>query len=105
MLFRKFTMPAQCDMGLIHAHHYDHMMLLFRGSANVYLTVNGVEGEPTLLREGDTLNVPAETPHRLVTLEDGTEWFCIFSHRDFGRIIAQHYTEAGCTEDAYETIQ
>jgi len=105
VLIRKFEMPKQCDMGIIHAHHHDHTMLIFRGSANVFLTVDGIEGPATLLNAGDTFNVPAETPHRLVTLEDGTEWFCIFSHRDLDGIIVQRYTDAGCTEDAYETIQ
>lgn len=60
-----------------HKHHFDHVSLLYRGSAKV--TVEGVE---------TTYSAPAEIimskdkVHHVQALEDNTVWMCVFACRD-----------------------
>jgi quercetin dioxygenase-like cupin family protein len=60
-----------------HRHHFDHISLLLTGSVN--LLVDGVSTTYTAPAE---VFVPKEKEHRVIALEDGTRWWCVFAVRD-----------------------
>lgn len=60
-----------------HKHNFDHVSLLYRGSAKV--TVDGVETTYTAPIE---LIIAKDKEHRIEALEDNTVWMCVFAVRD-----------------------
>jgi hypothetical protein len=61
-----------------HTHYFDHVSFLVRGSVEVF-----VEGhDPKVLVAPTFVIIRKHTRHRIVALEDNTEWFCIFAIRD-----------------------
>jgi len=60
-----------------HTHNFDHVSLLYRGSAKV--TVDGVE---TTYHAPIELIIPKDKEHKVEALEDNTVWMCVFAVRD-----------------------
>ena len=61
-----------------HTHYFDHVSFLVRGSVEVF-----VEGhEPKILVGPTFVIIRKHTRHRIVALEDNTEWYCVFAIRD-----------------------
>ena len=61
-----------------HTHYFDHVSFLVKGSVEVF-----VEGhEPKVLIGPTFVIIRKHTRHRIVALEDNTEWFCVFAIRD-----------------------
>lgn len=61
-----------------HTHLFDHVSFLVRGSVEVF--VDGFD--PKVLVAPTFVIIRKQTRHRIVALEDNTEWFCIFAIRD-----------------------
>lgn len=85
---RKFALEKACEQFSLHAHNYDHMMLCMSGRLRVTIDGNyAVEIGP-----GESTVIKAGTGHEGKALEPNTRWHCIFSHRDFDRLVSQEYT-------------
>jgi len=70
-----FTNKGDTEPG--HAHVYDHLTLLAKGSIKV--TVNG---EATEFTAPHSIYIQKNKQHELVALEDDTLAFCIFALKD-----------------------
>ncbi len=51
---------------------HDEWVVLLTGEARLT-----VAGEPTTLKPGDWLHLPAKTPHRVLTTAAGTTWLAV----------------------------
>lgn len=60
-----------------HKHNFDHLALLYRGSAKV--TVDDVE---TTYHAPMEIIITREKTHFVTALEDNTVWMCVFAVRD-----------------------
>jgi len=91
---RKLYFPKQGDVMGCHTHNFDHTTIIFKGSVEMeYENEDGEvitrivsapksgKGEPTERGEGYVL-VPATMEHGMTALEDDTEVWCVFAHRD-----------------------
>ena len=61
-----------------HAHTHDHITLLTTGSVEV--SVN--DGEPKVFTAPTFIIIKKGLRHKLVALEDKTNYFCVFAMRD-----------------------
>jgi hypothetical protein len=61
-----------------HAHTHDHITLLTTGSVQV--SVN--DGEPKVFTAPTFIIIKKGLRHKLVALEDNTNYFCVFAMRD-----------------------
>ena len=84
---RKFTLEKKCDVGELHEHNYDHTTVVFRGS--IIVKVDGQEHGP--YEVGEHVVIKAGVKHEIKAQEDGTQYWCIFSHRDFDGTVIQNY--------------
>ena len=86
-----FIRKHQGDAGYVlpgHTHHFDHTTIVFTGKVRV--TAESPDGT---IRHGvfeapDHFLVRADTTHRIEVLADGTEFWCVYAHRDpQGRVV------------------
>jgi hypothetical protein len=69
-----------------HKHNFDHTTIVFSGSVHVHAVlpdgtvIDRDFGEGTLLGLRHFL-VRAEVEHEITALVDGTEYWCVYSHR------------------------
>lgn len=61
-----------------HTHWFDHTGFLIKGSVNIL--VDGFE--PKVLVAPSFVIIRKHTKHRIISLEDGTMWYCVFAVRD-----------------------
>lgn len=99
---RKMYFEKKGDVMMNHTHNFDHTSIVFKGSVRVNYIKDGEKkerivsapkmgkGKPTDRGEGYVL-VPKEQEHELTSLEDDTEVWCTFAHRDHdGEIIPEY---------------
>jgi quercetin dioxygenase-like cupin family protein len=91
---RTLMLEKACQMGVGHAHNYDHTTFVFRGAIRVSYRYDKdgriVEG----IREvqaGDHIAILAHVEHQIKALVDNTMYKCVFSHRDFEGLVTQDY--------------
>ena len=84
---RKFALAKKCETHEMHKHNYDHTTVVFRGSLSV------IVGDETHgpYAEGESVVIKAGVEHTLKAQEDGTAYWCIFSHRDFDGAVIKNY--------------
>lgn len=83
-----------------HAHHFDHVTFVTRGSFRIDRrwpdgrTETIVVGGPgSAAYDGRWyVLITAECTHRLEALEDHSDFFCVYAHRDPQAGVVQHYT-------------
>jgi len=64
-----------------HAHKFDHTTIVFKGRVHVSATLpDGQRIERDFVAPSYFL-VKAEVLHAITALEDGTEYWCVYSHR------------------------
>jgi quercetin dioxygenase-like cupin family protein len=73
----KNLLAIQGDVCGDHSHQFDHLTVIMVGRANIRVGSQWY----TILAPGAML-VPANQRHEIVALEDHTEFWCIFSHRN-----------------------
>lgn len=65
-----------------HKHHFDHTTIVYTGAVHVRaVTPEGVVIERDFHAPAHFL-VLAEVEHEITALEDGTTFWCVYSHRD-----------------------
>ncbi len=75
-----------------HLHEHDHTTFVMRGAVQVFYRREGEEE-----RESRVYAAPARFAvlkgvyHRIVALEEGTVYWCVFSHRDLDGLIVEEY--------------
>ncbi len=75
-----------------HKHHFDHTTIVFTGSARVKATLpDGTVLERTFEAPSHFL-VLAGVEHEIAALDDHTQLWCVYSHRDPQGRITQEYT-------------
>jgi quercetin dioxygenase-like cupin family protein len=74
-----------------HTHNFDHTTIVFTGAAHVKAkTPDGRVIEQDFKAPTHFL-VKAEVTHEITALEDGTEFWCVYSHRTpQGDVIQDH---------------
>lgn len=74
-----------------HTHNFDHTTIVFTGAVHVKaLTPDGRVIEQDFAAPSHFL-VKAEVRHEITALEDGTEFWCVYSHRTpQGEVILDH---------------
>jgi len=94
---REMSFSKAGDETTLHAHEFDHVFYIVRGS------VRAITGNREVIkRASDGKNwvlIQAGTPHNLIAQEDGSLGHCIMSHRFPDGSIAEAYTG---WEGAYE---
>lgn len=65
-----------------HGHNFDHITILFLGSMRVEATLpDGTKIDNTYTAPDEVL-IRAGVQHTLTSLKDGTQWWCVFAHRN-----------------------
>lgn len=78
-----------------HAHNFDHTSFVVNGAVNVKATlldgtkIEGNFGNGYPLRH---FLVLAGVEHQITALEDGTDFYCIYSHREPQGAVVEHQT-------------
>ena len=92
---RVCVLPATCHTHEGHTHNYDHTMMVVQGRLKVTFRdmVDGklIEKETKEYSADEELSVAADRHHTVKALEDGTRYYCVFSHRDFNGLVSQRY--------------
>ena len=106
---RKMYFKSVGDVMNGHKHNFDHTTIVFKGSVLVKYVKDGEHkerivaapksgrGSPTDRGEGYFV-VPKNMEHEIIALEDDTEAWCTFAHRDdHGEVVQKFSTNM----DAY----
>lgn len=81
-----------------HTHHFDHTTIFFKGAFHVKATLpDGSVIERDFAAPAHCL-IRADVEHEITALEDGSEFWCVYSHRTPQGDIVQQFTG---WEDAY----
>jgi hypothetical protein len=92
IFIRPNPLPKKGNMVLGHKHNFDHTTIVFTGSVHVKAKLpDGRVIEKDFVAPSHFL-VKADVEHEIVALEDGTEFWCVYSHRDPQARITEHYT-------------
>lgn len=92
IFIRKMKFKNAGDVMDGHAHNFDHTTIIFTGSVKVeFKRPDGstgekifhapTKGEPVEHGQGYVL-IRKDTEHKITALEDFTEAWCVFAHRD-----------------------
>lgn len=82
IFIRKMLFPTRGDYTEGHAHHFDHTTYVVRGSVWCMAVTPAGEKTYEVIAAGQHRLIRAESHHLFVTLEDDTEYHCIYSHRN-----------------------
>jgi quercetin dioxygenase-like cupin family protein len=75
-----------------HAHHFDHTTIVFSGSVRVEATLPDGRTLDRVFKAPDSFLVRADVGHAITALEDGTVYWCVYSHRTPQGEVAETYT-------------
>jgi len=93
--YRQFHLDKTCESHQGHEHKYDHTTIIIRGRVKVFYSYEKdgqkVEGESEEYGQGETIHIKKNVHHKIKALEDNTQYWCVFSHRDFDGIVCEHY--------------
>lgn len=82
VFIRPNAMPKAGDVCDGHTHNFDHTTIVFKGAVHVRkVSPDGTVMEKDF-RAPDFLLIRAEDRHEITALEDGTEFWCVYSHRN-----------------------
>lgn len=78
-----------------HKHNFDHTTILFKGRVAVKATTpDGRLIEREFVAPTHFL-IKAEVTHQITSLEDDTEYWCVYSHRTAQGEVSQEFTGWG----------
>lgn len=82
VFIRPNPLPKAGDCVKGHRHHFDHTTIVFTGAVHVRaVTPEGCVIDRDFHAPSHFL-VKAEVEHEITAIEDGTEFWCVYSHRD-----------------------
>jgi quercetin dioxygenase-like cupin family protein len=88
---RRNWMTEKGDVVDGHAHNFDHVTLVIKGSIHVKFTLpDGREGEHDFAA-GEFVTIKAKVLHKITALEDDTLFYCVYAHRDPQGRVTQEY--------------
>lgn len=92
---RRCTLRQVCVENEGHEHNYDHVTVVISGRLLVkYSYVQHgqlVEGESKEYGPSEVVEIKANVRHTIKALVAGTQYMCVFSHRDFDGLVTQTY--------------
>lgn len=89
---RPNLLPRSGDRVEGHAHDFAHTAIVFKGAVRVRATrPDGASREQDFAAPAHFL-VPAGDEHEITALADGTEFWCVYSHRTPQGEVAQEHT-------------
>ena len=95
VFIRPNPLPKAGDRVHGHRHNFDHTTIVFRGAIHVRaVTPDGRVIEQDFTAPAHCL-IKAEVEHEITALVDGTEFWCVYAHREPQGDIVQHYTGWG----------
>jgi hypothetical protein len=83
---RKIQLACAGDSIEQHLHHFDHVTEVHAGSIRLQL-----DQKQSVLKTGDSQNVPKEARHGFTALEANTEVWCRYKHRYADGTVAPSY--------------
>lgn len=91
VFIRPNTMSKAGDLIQGHKHNFDHTSIVFKGSVRVkaLLPAGAIERE---FKAPAHFLVLKGVEHEITALEDGTEFWCVYSHREPQGDVVQEYT-------------
>jgi hypothetical protein len=69
------------DVVKTHKHNFDHTTIVFTGSVHVKATFPDGKVMEDDFKSPEHFLVGAQVLHEITALEDGTEFWCVYSHR------------------------
>lgn len=75
-----------------HKHTFDHTTIVFVGAVNVKATLPDGKTVERTFRAPTHFLVKADVEHQITALEEGTEFWCVYSHRNGQGDIVEEYT-------------
>lgn len=90
-----FVRPNQGNKGErvdLHTHKFDHTMIFFTGRFRVLAIMPDGRLLEKEFHAPDLCLIKAEVAHEVSYLENGSEFMCVFAHRDPQGRVTQHYT-------------
>lgn len=93
-----FIRPNPMEMGEVrqgHTHNFDHTTIVFKGSVRVRAWKT-IGDQRALIAERDFAApshflIRKDIEHEITALEDGTVFWCVYSHRTPRGEVIQHY--------------
>lgn len=80
-----FIRPNRMNTGEIvegHTHNFDHTTIVFRGAFRLEATRPDGTKIDRILRAASSVLVNADVCHKFTALEDNSEFWCVYAHRD-----------------------
>lgn len=78
-----------------HRHNFDHTTIVFKGAVHIKATLPDGSVIERDFGEGFPLRhclIKAEVVHEITALVDGTEFWCVYAHRDAQGNVTQEVT-------------
>ena len=75
-----------------HTHNFDHTTIFFRGRFHVRATLPDGRVIERDFEAPDHCLIRADVTHEITALEDGSVFWCVYSHREPQGRIVQTYT-------------
>lgn len=77
-----------------HKHNWDHTTIIFLGG--IHIKAHGAHRQREKdFHAPDHVLILADVEHEITVLEDGTEFWCVYSHRNAQGEVVQQYTGWG----------
>lgn len=95
---RAVSLTRACDTCVSHEHAYDHTTFVIHGRVEVRYA-DTAHGPTMLLGEfgpGDYFPTLAHRHHTIKAIAGPALYYCVFSHRDLGGLVAQRYEAETC---------
>jgi quercetin dioxygenase-like cupin family protein len=74
-----------------HAHKFDHTTIVFKGAIRVKAKLPDGEIDRDFIAPAHCL-IKAGIEHEITSLQDGTVFWCVYSHRNAQGDVTQVYT-------------
>lgn len=74
-----------------HRHNFDHTTIVFKGAVHVKAKDSKGTVKEKNFEAGTHFLVRADTEHEITATEEGTVFWCVYSHRDPQARITQYY--------------
>ena len=83
-----------------HTHNFDHTTIVFTGAVHVHATCEAGCNKKQDFAAPSHFLVRKDWRHEITALVDGTEFWCVYSHRDPQGNVVQEYTGWSDAHDA-----
>lgn len=78
---RQIPMPKKGMIIHGHTHNFDHTTIIFKGSVHIKAELPNGKIIDKDFKSPSYCLIRAEVKHEITSLEDNTEFWCVYSHR------------------------